>query len=57
MQFIVTKIFHEYGWNGIYIESLDDIFNKLILRRTRGINLPVYEGGKIDETNLYHKSI
>ena len=49
----VTKIFYELGWSGINIEPLDIMYNELILKRPRDLNLAVCIGDKKGITNLY----
>ena len=53
----VTKIFYEYGWSGINIEPLDEMYRELILKRPRDINLAICAGDKEGEANLYEKNV
>ena len=48
-----TKIFEELGWNIINIESLNNMYSNLILKKPLDINLSLCVGEKKDEVDLY----
>lgn len=49
----VTKLFYENGWCGINIEPLPDMFNELMAKRERDINLNVGLGNKEGKLTLH----
>lgn len=49
----VTKLFYENGWNGINIEPLPDMFNKLMARRERDYNLNVGIGARRGKLRMH----